>query len=129
MAGSALSWEALHTAPPQPPSRTANPARPALPSLGAAPPHAPFGLVVQAGGGVQVHHLVVLGRQVVAGALQVGHLGWVCEREPRGVRMQTDEELAASRASMYRCTEHLAWAFPHAALCPRRPPALQHPPA
>jgi hypothetical protein len=30
--------------------------------------------MVQAGGGVQVHHLVVLGSQVVASALKVSHL-------------------------------------------------------
>lgn len=40
----------------------------------AQPPSSPLGLVVQAGGGVQVHHLVVLGSQVVARALQVRHL-------------------------------------------------------
>lgn len=34
----------------------------------------PLGLVVQACGGVQVHHLVVLHRQVVPCPLQVGNL-------------------------------------------------------
>ena len=34
----------------------------------------PLGLVVEAGGGVQLHHLVVLAGQVVARPLQVRHL-------------------------------------------------------
>ena len=34
----------------------------------------PLGLVVQAGGGMQVHHLVVLDSQVVTGLFQMGHL-------------------------------------------------------
>lgn len=38
----------------------------------------PLGLVVQARGRVQVHHLVVLHRQVVPRALQVRHLQRKC---------------------------------------------------
>lgn len=57
----------------------AHPAAKLLPPRAASSPHphaaSPLGLVVQAGGGVQVHHLVVLGRQVVPRALQVRHLG------------------------------------------------------
>ena len=34
----------------------------------------PLGFVVEAGGGVQVHHLVVLHREVMARALQVRNL-------------------------------------------------------
>ena len=63
----------------------------------------PFGLVVQARGRVQVHHLVVLDRQVVARALQVRDL-------PPARRLKSLDEcgrvrLAAGATSSAHCPD------------------------
>ena len=44
----------------------------------------PLGLVVEAGGGVQLDHLVVLARQVVARPLQVRHLAPATDTQTGG---------------------------------------------